>query len=330
MPSRWVSGDQDLLVRLRNSPAAIAATAGGIGLICGALVMAVTSGPSATPSQVAQKPPVETTGVATPLKVEAVQAPAPVKSDTASAPDCARQTWPYITQQCLTEREAAQRKVRVITTDKIAPPIVNAIEQETKDAPRIKNAPVQKNGPVRETANLAPVETMRAAPAPAPIPVVAVAPTPAPETKAAPVINRPAPVAARVVTPTVAPTPSPAPVVAPMPAPKPQMAVTSEQPPQAATNEQPPITAANEKRTKSARDAHDKPTREAKSRRAPARDSDDDDVADYSPRTRIVDRWTEREYIVPSEQSSQRRRVIVIRRGGDQNPFGSLFSSAFR
>lgn len=316
MPSPWVSGYQDLLFRLRNSPAAIAATAGGIGLICGALVVAITSGPSATPSKVAQKPPVETTGTATPLKVEPVAAPAPVKTETAAVSDCDRQTWPHITQQCLTEREAAQRKVRVITTDRIAPPVVSAIEQETKDALRITNAPVQKSEPARETVNVAPA-TKPAASTPAPAPVATVIPPPALEAKAIPFVDRPATVAAPNVTPVVAPAAAPV----PLPAARPQMTVTNEQSPRAV---------ANEIRTKSARDARDKRTREAQSRRAPARDSDDDDdVADYSPRSRVVERWTEREYLVPSEQSSQRRRVIVIRRG-DQNPFGSFFSSAFR
>jgi hypothetical protein len=35
-------------------------------------------------------------------------------------------------------------------------------------------------------------------------------------------------------------------------------------------------------------------------------------------RGRIVERWTEREYDVPSYNGSQRRRVIVIRRNGDR------------
>jgi hypothetical protein len=327
MPTRSVSGYQDLFFRLRNNPAAIAATAGGIGLICGALVVAMTSGPSATPSQVAQKPPVqvapkppvETTGSATPLKVERVEPPAPVKTDTAAVADCDRQTWPYITQQCLTEREAAQRKVRVITTDKIAPPVVSAIEQETKEPPRITNAPVRKHEPALETATVTPA-TKPAASTPAPAPVATVTPPPASQAKAAPVIATP------VAPPVVAP--APAPMAAPAPAPKPQIAATAEQPPQTLTAQPPPKVAANDKR-KSARDARDKRIRDAKARRAPVRDSDDDDAADYSPRSRVVERWTEREYMVPSEESSQRRRVIVIRRGSD-NPFGSLFGSAFR
>jgi hypothetical protein len=46
--------------RSRNSPAAIAVTAGSLGLICGALTVGVMLGPSAIPSQVAKKPSIET------------------------------------------------------------------------------------------------------------------------------------------------------------------------------------------------------------------------------------------------------------------------------
>ena len=83
------------------SAAKIALTAGGIGLICGALVVAMMSGPSAIPSQVGQKPPAQTTGTATSVSTEV---PAPGKNEIASVHDCDQQTWPYITQQCLTER----------------------------------------------------------------------------------------------------------------------------------------------------------------------------------------------------------------------------------
>ena len=71
MPSQRMSVFQDVLNRFRNRPSAIAAAAGGIGLVCGALAMAMTRSrrrwhraPSAAvqvPSQgqVAAKPLVE-------------------------------------------------------------------------------------------------------------------------------------------------------------------------------------------------------------------------------------------------------------------------------
>ena len=53
---------------------------------------------------------------------------------------------------------------------------------------------------------------------------------------------------------------------------------------------------------------------------------EDYDEVDYSPRSRVVERWTEREYLLPSRESSERRRVIIIRPEG-QHPFGSIFGS---
>ena len=72
------------------SAAAIALTAGGIGLILGALAVSMMSGSSAIP----HKPPAETTGTAT--------VPAPGNNEIVTVPDCDQQTWPYIAQQCLT------------------------------------------------------------------------------------------------------------------------------------------------------------------------------------------------------------------------------------
>ena len=112
----------------------------------------------------------------------------------------------------------------------------------------------------------------------------------------------------------------------PAPATEPQTAATSERPPHAVATEQPPNV-----ESKNVRDARHKRTREAKQRRAPVRDSDDDyDEPIYSPRSRVVERWTEREYFVPSHETSERRRMTIIRGGGDQHPFGSVFGSLFR
>ena len=70
MPSRLIS--QDWVFRFRHSPAAIAATAGAIGLICGAVVVAVFAKPS-TNAAVASSPAVETTGAAPSAKAELPQ-----------------------------------------------------------------------------------------------------------------------------------------------------------------------------------------------------------------------------------------------------------------
>ena len=136
----------------------------------------------------------------------------------------------------------------------------------------------------------------------------------APETKGAPAIVRLAPVAPSVVP--VEQPPAPASVAAPLRlAPTPPIAATSEQQSQAATTARRPVTA---------RDARVKRTPEANLRRAPVRE--DYDEVDYSPRSRVVEGWTEREYLLPSRESSERRRVIIIRPEG-QHPFGSIFGS---
>ena len=295
------------------SATAIATVAGGIGLICGALGVAMMSGPSAIRSQVAHKPLAETTGTATSLTAEA---PAPDKNELASVPDCDQQTWPYIAQECLTESVAAGRKVRVITTDKIARPIESAMEQETTEAPPLEHPKAQTHLPAApKTANQAAANVHVT---PAPTPSATEAPK-APETKGAPAIVRLAPVASSVVS--VEQPPASASVTAPLRlSPTPQLAATSEQQPHPATIAQPPKAAKNVRAVRIRR------TSEANLRRAPVRDNDEDyDDVDYIPRSPIVERRTEREYLLPSRESSERRRVIIIR--GDQHPFGSIFGS---
>jgi hypothetical protein len=66
-------------------------------------------------------------------------------------------------------------------------------------------------------------------------------------------------------------------------------------------------------------------------RAAQAVRDDDRDVATSRPRGRVVERWTEREYDVPSERGMQRRRVIVRSGGGyPPGPFGAVFGTVFR
>jgi hypothetical protein len=164
------------------STAGIALTAGSFGLILGGLTIGVLLDLSANPSQVADKPSVETTGRALALRSEV---PARDQIDGDSVSDCDQQAWPYITPNCVTEREeAAQRKVRVITTDQIAPPIVGAIEQGVKDVPPpIKDPVAPSNEPAR-TTNLSPGDMTPPATA---RPPVAAAPRPTREIRPVPV-----------------------------------------------------------------------------------------------------------------------------------------------
>jgi hypothetical protein len=306
---------QSSSIRFRMSPVAIALTAGAIGLICGALFVAVLAMSFTQSSDVAQNQSVETTGAAVPARAEqqpmqtpdvataTAEAATPASADDESkqaAAECDRQAWPYITQQCLAERSNSQRRVRVITTDNIAAPVVNAIE--TSREPSGAKGEGQAKQPLATPPASAPVAAVPAAPAQAEAKA-----TPVVDTGAPPAPAQTVPLGERAVVPV-------APVV-------PAAVPASQSKPQHASGK--------EERGKKARD---KRKREAKSRRAPLT-GDDDETEDSGSRPtrgleredssshrrgRIVERWTEREYDVPSYNGSQRRRVIVIRRNGDR------------
>ena len=170
MPSRWVSDSKGLLRRLRQSPTAVAATAGGIGLVCGALVVAMTSVPSAVQSHAGLKPAAETSGSAASVVVKSTETPTrnvPVTNEPVA--DCDQQTWPHITQQCLTEREASQRKVRVIGSDRIAGPVVGAIEAE-RGKNSIRAAEQPRSAEVAVADNALPLALALVAPPPQAMP----------------------------------------------------------------------------------------------------------------------------------------------------------------
>ena len=342
MSSRFLLRSQSFWTRVRNNPAAIAVTAGIGGLVCGAMVVGLLVPPA--PQQVAATPRVETTGSATqakepslPAKIELAKTEPtkteptktePTKTEPArtdspklefqttkplettastaidpSVTDCDQQAWPYITPQCLAERESGQRKVRVISTDKLAAPVVSAIEATPSPSPSPSPKPKQASAPI-------------------PSPPQAISPAPVPR----PASVRVDPVTETPATPTVAPASS-----------------ASAEPPAAGAlfDPTPQSVASTAVRGKNARDTREKrkrdAKRDAKSRRAPVQDDrrearddiDDDDaestrtVAQDSRRSgRVVERWTEREYEMPSYDSSLRRRVIVVRRGGDRgNPY---------
>jgi hypothetical protein len=340
MPSRSVSGYQDSRFRFRASPGMIAIIAGGIGLVAGALAMTMIS--AERPAEVAAKPLVETTGSAPPLRIKdeapAKTAEADVPAKTEMSSECDQQTWPYITQQCLVEREAAQRKVRVITTDRIAPPVVSAIEAE-RDVQRVREKPAKAAEPPRDTVAAALTE-----PKPEPAPqaatkrdtdvkpeelakeqsLAAVVFNPTSATPKAATIETPKPAAAEQKP--VAEAPQAAPAVEPAPK-------------RAASHDRPHKAATNGTHTKSARDIR---SQEAK-RRAPAQDAHAEHLPRARSSTRVVERWTEREYEVPTETGG-RRRVIV--RSNDARPtveyrpaaeyrpsgglFGALFGGVFR
>ena len=211
--------------------------------------------------------------------------------------DCERQAWPYITPQCQAEREAGQRKVRVITTDRLAPPVLSAIEAQNPPRVRVADKPVPPSAPVAaqeaqgDAAAVAVAAPVAASPAETARAEVSVDPPNQPST------NAPEPVAAAVAAEA-----TPIPVVAQ--APQQQRA------------------AARAERRKAAQEAREQRKREAKARKT-IDDDNDDNVRRVSQRSeprrgRIVERWTEREYSVRSEDGSGRRTVVVRgRRGPD-------------
>jgi hypothetical protein len=344
MPSRSVSGDHDSTSPFRAG--AIALIAGGVGLIAGALAVTMTSADRS--AEVAAKPPVETTGSAPSVRIKDEEPGKTPDADTSArsemSSECDRQTWPYITQQCLVEREAAQRKVRVITTDRIAPPVVTAIEAE-RDVQRVREKPAKAVEPPRETVAVAPAE-----PKPEPAaeaatkPATAVSPQqPAQQGIPAAVVFNPTPATPAAAMTATSESPKPA-AAEQKPAEAPQAAPTVEPAPKrAASQDKPHKAATNGTRTRSARDTRGPDTRgpdirgqEAR-RRGPAQDAN----AEHLPRvtsTRVVERWTEREYEVPTETGG-RRRVIVrtndarptveYRQATEYRPSGGLFEALF-
>lgn len=296
MPSQRMSVFQAVLNRFRNRPSAIAAAAGGIGLVCGALAMAMTAQPTPPPTerhqaavqvpsqgQVAANPLVETTGTAP----RAVRPDTPTAAlDTAATPtsDCDAQAWPYITRECLAKRHAERSRVRIITTDRITPPAPAVVVlSRTAEAP-------PSSVSVHETKSQAPAAVIAAAEVP--VETIAVESVPLP-------LPRPDVVSATLVNETAASE------IAEKPAPAP---------------------------SKRARNARLQQREQGSLRRAAQSVRGEDRVTEMDrPRGRVVERWTEREFDVPSERGMQRRRVIVRSGGGHPpGPFGAMFGTVFR
>jgi hypothetical protein len=296
---------------LRNHPVALAGIASAIGVASGALLFVVMflGGPvshdEASPAGAARTitSRAETTGSA--MQAEKLEPAAtnvaPVEpssqksaEEKPAAADCQEQTWPYIARSCLAGEESNKRGVRVISTDKLPEPVIGALETPP---PSVTNRVVRTETPHA----LPPPPAEVAAPEPAP-PVnnqIAAAPLP------------PAPEVEAKIEPAIAITSPSAPRQEPVPR---QVMVPDEQPRAAARQ----AAVADEQ----ARVTQPKPAPARKSKPAKRQYQTDDAVAlqdGNSGRARIVERWTEREYNVQSEDGEpQRRRVIVIRRGGGE------------
>lgn len=225
-PDRFEMPTTGLGSRLRERPFALAAGA----LVCGALLGGlVVYQPSGSMSGASRS--TETTGSGSPRNSPLLQADAATPangtqqaapSDNSGAVDCDQQTWPYLSQECA---EHKRRSLRVVTTDRLAEPVVNAIESPkpvgngpsplpTGDVPSM-NPSVEKPASVGVASAPPPAASLSA-----PATSSASAPAPASKHHAAPAIASAPP--ATAVPPSVAtPLPPPAaPKVAATPAPE--------------------------------------------------------------------------------------------------------------
>jgi hypothetical protein len=299
-----------------NHPLIVACTAATAGVLLGGFFAvqlldapqpvanrAATAPPAASEAK-AEKPAAETTGSA------------PAGERTAAA-ECERQTWPYLSGDCLDEYRRSHRAARVVSTDKLDKQTVESIENPK--APAELAAPAPWSPAVALTDPLVPATVAPIAPASVATGTAGAEPTPASTAQSSP-----------------PPTPAPS-----------QAAAKNED--KASVNHDEKAVAKTEERTAAKSEEKEKHTaRKAKrkpksERRAPPKpdvddDSDDGTVAaaysddgDDEPvatgrrgRPRIVRRDPGRDYDVPGEDDGGRRRVIVIHRdrGG---LFGNLF-----
>ncbi len=334
MPDRFVLPSESFATKLRNNPLAVAGVAALGGLLCGGVIMSALSGsPAKAPANVAKA--IETSGSAPQMaaKVEpaapAKTAPAkaaPIESSpakpveqvaaskeigTTAAADCQEQTWPYIARPCLANEtgQPGKRGVRVISTDKLADPVIGVVEAP----PAAVTNRFERNAAAQQ--QLPPPPAMVAAPA-------------TPAAKPEPVV------AAKVEAPKVESPKAEAAMINPV-----QSVGKLPVEPALSTSAMPvlqPAFAADNERAQVAPEKPKRNSRKAK-KEQPVPIDDTEDVASgdrevassdeqntrserrrgkRGERPRIVERWIERDYDVPSaSQSGERKRVIIINRG---------------
>jgi len=279
---------------VRNHPVVIASSAASAGVLLGGFIAVQLL---ATPQPRADSAVAPQAALAS--KVEAKAAPettgsAPA-SDRAALGDCDQETWPHLSPPCVEEMRNKNRAARVISTDKLDKPPVSATETSPP-------APVESKPAAAAVADTAPV--------PPSSPPVNVASAPSA------VFAPPAP--ARAAVTTAAPAPSQ---------------------PAASAGAKKEAEAKKEKEKRVAAKSKRKPKAETMTLAKQESDDDETSVAsnDSENRTsdrasdrrvdrrRIVERWTERDYDVPSSIGGGQRRVTVIRRSGSGGLFEGLF-----
>jgi hypothetical protein len=280
---------------VHNHPVIVATTAATAGVLLGGLfavqlldasqpVANNAAPPPAAAQAKVEKPSAETTGSA------------PTGERTASA-ECERQTWPYLSGDCLDEYRRTHRAARVVSTDKLDKQTVESIENPT--APAELAAPARWSPHVASTDPLVPPSVASIASAPAAAITAAAEPTPASTAQAS--VNRD------------------------------EKAVAKSEEKTAAKSEEKEKHAAKKARRKPKSEPRAPPKPDVDddsddSTIAAAYSAEDDEsvAAGRRERPRIVRRGLGRDYDVPDEDDGGRRRVIVIHRdrGG---LFGNLF-----
>ena len=279
---------------LREHPVIVATTAATGGVLLGAFVMFQVFAPTRPPENSMQtaavtKPEPKTIAART----EPTTTGAAAAGDSTAAADCDQQTWPNLSRPCMEQMREKNRAARVVITDK--PPVTTTENAQPAEMQRVASAPIAS----AVAAVTPPLE-----------PVPAVSP-PAP-------VSDPAPsVALAVATPEPAPT-----------------EMTPQTPAQAAVKALKAERARNKSKIKGEpkavvrRDFNETSDGSVASYADDDRDVDNRDVraerrADRS--RRIVERWTERDYDVRSDDGDGQRRVTVIRRARSAGPFEALF-----
>jgi len=290
----------------------------------------------------------ETTGSA-PAQVNAPKETQAAASESApveaaDAANCREQTWPYIARPCLANakslanekggaNEKGERGVRVISTDKLADPVIGMVETPPDAVINRKTAPQEP--PKTQAAASAPAAANNSTSAEAPslksgasLGVIAISPAAAPAQTPDPVVAASTPPAEPPAQPVVAPA-----------TPQPALQATATMEPQAAPEKR------SEKSKRKAAKRQDERFKESErvvTVTAPSDDDDDEPVVEKKNgriKGRVVERWTERDYNVPSHNGVGTRRVIVTNRddayrerslptdrgGGFPNIFGAIF-----
>jgi hypothetical protein len=286
---------------IRHHPLIVASTAATAGVLLGGFVSVQLLDVS-QPAAVSPPAPVAAAEVKAEKPVPETTGSAPASENTASA-ECERQTWPYLSGDCLDEYRRTHRTARVVSTDKLDEQTVNSIENPSITAEIA--APAPWSPAVASTAPLVPASVTPMAPtisskaAAEPTPTTTASVTQSSETEAS----------------------------------KSQATAKSE--------EKEKHAAANDEKEKhAAKKARRKPKSERRIPAKPQFDDDSDDgavAAAYSDegddepvaasrrgRAYVVERRGDRGYGMPDEGDRGGRPVIVIQRDRGET-FGNLF-----